>query len=213
MNTFNKKIYIFSALFIFIILPSLFVLLGDFPERTLLKNSISILIMLTFFIAIAQFYISRLNGSIKSFFKISKIIKLHKIIGYSILPILLIHPILVVVPRFFEVGVPPFEAFVRMITTIETLGVLLGIIAWILMLVLGLTSLFRDKLNISYKSWKVLHAILSLAFIVTASWHAIDLGRHMSTNIVILIISLSSIASILLLKVYLKDINKTEIRT
>ena len=70
------------------------------------------------------------------------------------------------------------------------------------MLVLGLTSIFKDKLNMSYKSWKILHGVLSIAFIIIASWHAIDIGRHMSLSMSLLIIVIVTIASVLLLKSY-----------
>jgi DMSO/TMAO reductase YedYZ heme-binding membrane subunit len=74
-------------------------------------------------------------------------------------------------PRFFEVGPSPLESFIKMITTFDSLGVILGIVLWILIFVLGATSLFRDKLNMSYKNWKLLHSLLSVAFIILATWH------------------------------------------
>ena len=198
-----KIIYAFLLSSILIALPILFFILGDLPHRTILKNIISIITIISFFILFAQFFLSKINTSIKEFSNFVKVVKIHKFIGYVVLPVLMIHPILIVVPRFFEVGVDPFESFIKMITTIDTLGVLLGIIAWILMLSLGITSMFRNKLNISYKSWKIFHGILSLTFIIIASWHAINMGRHMSLPMSILIVLLVLITIISVLKVYL----------
>ena len=198
-----KIIYAFLLSSILIALPILFFILGDLPHRTILKNIISIITIISFFILFAQFFLSKINTNISEFSNFAKVVKFHKFIGYIVLPVLMIHPILIVVPRFFEVGVDPFESFIKMITTIDTLGVLLGIIAWILMLSLGITSMFRNKLNISYKSWKNFHGILSLTFIIIASWHAINMGRHMSLPMSILIVLLVLITIISVLKVYL----------
>ena len=198
-----KTLYIFLATTILIGLPIIFFILGNLPQRTILKNSISIITIISFFILFGQFFLSKINESIKDIFNYAKVVKVHKRIGYVVLPILIIHPILVVVPRFFEVGASPSESFIKMITTLDSLGVILGIIAWILMLSLGLTSMFRNKLNISYKTWKVFHGVLSLFFIIFASWHAIEIGRHMNLAMSILIILLTLISTILIIKTYL----------
>ena len=208
MNLSIKSLYIFLATIFFLFLPILFFLLGENPQRTLLKDALSIITILAFFIVLGQFYLTRINEGIKDVFKIVKIIKIHKIIGYTVLPILFIHPFLIVVPRFFEVGANPFESFITMVSGFDTLGLTVGIIAWILMLALGLTSMFKDKLNMTYKSWKIFHGVLSLAFIGFASWHGIDMGRHMSLPMISLIILIALIASILLLKSYFFN-NKT----
>ena len=202
-----KSLYIFFSFLFFIALPLLFFTLGDFPKRDILKEFISIITILAFFMIIAQFYLSKLNDDVIKIFKTFKVIKIHKIIGYTILPILLLHPFLIVVPRFFEAGPKPLDSFILMITSFDNLGLFLGIVAWTLMLVLGLTSMFRNSLKMSYKAWKIFHGVLSLIFIVIASWHAIELGRHMSIPMISLIIVLVLIASILLLKNYF--FNKT----
>lgn len=204
----TKSLYIFISILIFMFLPILFFILGDFPKRTILKESISIVTILAFFMIIIQFYLSKLNEVIIKIFKTFEVIKIHKIIGYIVLPIILLHPFLIVIPRFFEVGPNPFDSFILMITKFDNLGLFLGIVAWVLMLVLGLTSIFRNRLKMSYKTWKIFHGILSLVFIVLASYHTIEMGRHMSLPMISLIIVLTLIASILLFKNYF--FNKTK---
>lgn len=197
-----KSLYILLLLTIFIFLPSIFFVFSEVPKRTILKDIISIVTILAFFIVLGQFYLSGINESLKNIFKEVKVIKIHKLIGYFVLPILLVHPLLIIVPRFFEVGPEPFDSFIKMITTLDSLSIIIGIIAWLLMLLLGFTSVFKYKLNMSYKSWKILHGLLSLAFIILASWHAIETGRHMSLAMSILIVLIVSVSSILLLKSY-----------
>lgn len=73
--------------------------------------------------------------------------------------VLLVHPFLIVVPRYYESGVDPTEAFFTITTTFNFVGIILGICAWFLMLILGATSLFRKTLllrqwpSINLKDW------------------------------------------------------------
>ena len=210
MNVNAKSFYLILFLSIFIVLPTILFIFVDIPSRTILKNILSIITILAFFIVLGQFFVSRINESIKTIFNASKLIKVHKILGYVVLPILLFHPILIVVPRFFEAGPDPFDSFIKMITTFDSLSIILGLIAWVLMLLLGLTAMLRNKLNIKYKSWKIFHGILSLIFIIFASYHAIETGRHMNLIMSIVVLFLTLFASLLLLKAYLFNKKKTE---
>ena len=210
MNTNTKFLHIVLYLAIFIILPSIFFILVQIPKRTILKDFLSIITVLAFFIVLGQFYLSRMNEELKDTFKAVEMIKVHKILGYIVLPILILHPFLIVVPRFFEASPNPFDSFIKMITTLDSLSIILGVIAWVLMMALGLTPIFRNKLNMTYKSWKILHGFLSVIFIIFVSWHAIETGRHMSIAMSILLILITSIASIEFLFYTNKKIIKNE---
>jgi len=173
------------------------------PWRTVLKDSISILAILSFFLMLGQFFLARSNKNILKEFKMSNVLKVHKFIGYVFVPILLVHPFLIVVPRYFESGVSPADAFLTLITTFDSLGVVLGMIAWGLMILIGITSLFRNKLPLSYKAWRVFHGILSISFIALATWHATNLGRHTNIPMSVLMITLAGMGILLLLKTYI----------
>ncbi|WP_096433713.1 ferric reductase-like transmembrane domain-containing protein [Labilibaculum antarcticum] len=198
-----KKINIIAAVFIFLGLPILFLGLGNYPARSILKEGISLLTIIAFCMMLAQFYLARSNKNILKDHKMSKVLKLHKYLGYVFVSILLIHPFLLVLPRYFESGVEPIDAFFTIITSLNSTGIVLGIIAWCLMLILGVSSIFRNRLGMNYKTWRVFHGILSIAFIATAAWHIIDLGRHIHSAMFIFIIVLSGIGIFLLLKTYL----------
>lgn len=131
-----------------------------------------------------------------------KVVSFHKIIGYIFIGVLLLHPFFIVFPRYFESGVEPGEALSTLLTTYTSTGVILGIMAWLLLLIIGLTPLFRNRLPKKYNSWRLLHGILSIIFIIVASWHAIELGRHTDIAMSIFIILLSGSGVLLLLKTY-----------
>ena len=188
-------------------IPLLIWALGNFPDRSLLKESISIMTILLFCQMIGLFFWSRANGYAAKTIKISQMIKFHKFIGYTCVVLMLFHPFFIVVPRFFESGVAPFDAFITIITTLNQ-GVVLGITAWCLMLTLGITSLIRKKLPMRYTTWRTFHGIVATILILTAAWHVIDLGRHSSIAMSILIILLTTGAILLLGKQYLLKILK-----
>ncbi len=207
MNTNIKTYHIIVAVFIFIILPVGLFEFGDFPSRSNLKEAISLVTILAFSLMLSQFFLARSNYDFVKFFKFSRVLSVHKLTGYSVVVFFLIHPFLIVLPRFFEAGVSPLDAFIQILTTFESLGVILGQISWGLIFLLGLTSIFRNKLfkgklKIKYKTWKIFHGLLSILFIVIASWHAIELGRHTDRVISTFIILLAITGSGLLVKQY-----------
>ncbi len=198
-----KKYNTIAAILLFIGLPILLLVTGEYPNRSVLKDGISYLTIISFCMLLAQFFLARSNKNTLKGHKMSKIIKLHKVIGYVFVSILIFHPFLIVLPRYFESGVDPIDAFMTIISTLDNTGIIMGIIAWCLMFIIGLTSLFRNKLGMNYKTWRTVHGILSIAFIILASWHVISLGRHSSNTMIIYILSVTGIGVLLLLKTYL----------
>jgi len=189
-------------------LPILLWFLGDYPMRTLFKDSIAVLTLLALCLLFVQFFISGINPTLLEKYRLKDIVKVHKYIGYAVIGFFILHPLFIVLPRFFEAGLLPQDALIKLLTTFETRGQIVGLVAYILMFVLGVTSLLRHKLGITYTTWKLLHGFLSLAFIILASWHAIDMGRHFDTALSIWTIILVSLTAIILLKNYGKVYNE-----
>lgn len=205
-----KLKYGLATLFIFIGIPLLILFCKGLPSRTLLKESISVLVVVSFFLIIGQFYLNRANKKFIKIYKMAKIIKLHKIIGYSVIAIFFVHPFLIVLPRFFEAGVNPSHALWLMITDFQSLGIIFGLIAWSVMLVLLLTSFYKDKLNMTYTSWRILHIFLSIFFLTAALWHVIDLGRNSNEIMIFFIFLLVFISALSLTKLYFFKNEKKE---
>lgn len=200
------RVYIESNFFIqsvlaFIGVPLLIWSLGTLPARSFLKEFLSVVTILAFFQMAGQFYWSRANRCGIKDLKTRLIINLHKAIGYTCVTVFLFHPFFLIVPRFLESGVEPVDALVTILTTFNQ-GVVLGMIAWCLILIIGITSLTRKKLPIKYKTWRTFHGILAIVFISIAAWHVIDLGRHSSPAMSILIGILAAGGVLLLLKTY-----------
>ena len=187
MDTYRKSPFVRTSILVFAGLPLLVLALGGFPERSLLKETLSVATILGFFLTIGMFFWSRGNAFAIGELKMRRTISVHKAIGYTCVSIMLLHPLFLVVPRFFEAGVSLDDAFVTIVTTFYT-GIVLGMLAWILLLTLGITALLRNRLPMTCNTWRRWHGILAVVFIAAAAWHAIDLGRHSSLAMTGLII-------------------------
>lgn len=181
----KTKSYIFklSALIItFIGVPLLIYFSGNFPKRNTLMETISIVTILGYSLLLSQFFTSRLNKSLVKKIRMINVLAIHKFIGYLFISILLLHPFFIIIPKFFDNAVSPSDAFIKLITTFSSTGVILGLIAYASMVVLLLTSYFRFKLHLKYKTWRNLHGYLTVLFIITATWHVINIGRHSNAS-------------------------------
>ncbi len=141
----HSYIFKLSALIItFIGAPLLLYFSGNFPKRTTLMETISIVTILGFSLLLSQFFTSRLNYKLMKQIRMVNVLVIHKFIGYFFISIILLHPFFIILPKFFDDGVTPTDAFVRLITTFSSTGVILGLIAYASMLILMVTaSLFQ----------------------------------------------------------------------
>lgn len=172
---------IITLILVFIGLPMAIYAFGDFPRRSVLKEAISVITIISFFVMLLQFYLSRFNKDLDKKVKKSKLINWHKVLGYVFVSVLLLHPFLIALPQYTNQGLTPWEAFGSLVGEWNSYGVSMGMIAWLLMFVIGLLSAFRNRLKMKYTSWRLLHGWMSLAFVVVAALHVISLGRHINT--------------------------------
>lgn len=196
----KNKIIKFLAIFVGI--PLILWAFGAYHRPTVFKEVLSLLTLVAFCLMIGQLFLTRNSRDTLQGVKMSKMVTVHKLIGYVFAGILLIHPVLIVLPRFFEAGVDPWDALITILTTFDSLGVVVGLIAWVSMVGLGVMAFFRNKLGFSYRTWRFIHGIISLLFISAASWHVINLGRHINTPLTVFIVFLTVGGALILLNNY-----------
>ena len=208
----GKKQYIFKLLknaIAFIAVPILLYYLGDFPKRnTTLMEVLSITTILAFTLLISQFFSTRSNRTLVKKIRMVNVLAIHKFIGYLFISILLLHPFFIIVPKFFDNGVTPSDAFIRLITTFSSTGIILGLIAYTSMLIILITSFFRFKLHLKYRTWRSLHGYFTMLFIITATWHVLNIGRHSNTSFAIYYVLIVASGIFYLLKTYLFKTSK-----
>ena len=181
----KKENYIFkltALILAFIGVPVLLYFQGDFPKRSFLMQTLSLITILGFTLLLSQFFTSRLNKKLVKKIRMVNVLAIHKFVGYAFITVLLLHPFFIIIPKFFDNGVTPTDAFLKLITTFSSLGVILGLIAYACIIILLVTSYFRFKLHLKYKTWRNLHGYLTLLFVITATWHVINIGRHSNTT-------------------------------
>jgi predicted ferric reductase len=193
---------VLKYLSIFIGLPLILWFLGDYHRDEILKEFLSVLTLLAFSLMIGQFFLNRFFRKNLLNMKMSKVVQIHKLLGYLFLGIIFLHPFFIVLPRYFEASLDVDEAFVTMLTTFDSTGIVLGICAWCLLVSLGLLAFFRNKLKISYRTWRMIHGIISILFISVACWHVIDLGRHIDLAISLFIVLMTSLGVLHIIKEY-----------
>ncbi|MEP3331052.1 ferric reductase-like transmembrane domain-containing protein [Sedimentitalea sp.] len=201
-----QRLTILAAIAVFVGGPLLFYALGDAPRRSLLKEAISIATLLAFAAMLAQFFMARSNRWLLSVFKPPQIQKVHKYIAYTAVVVILLHPALIVLPRALEGGIRPWDAFWTMISELGSLGIVLGLIAWVLLLVLTAMAYLRrpiiKRLPTHYKGWRYVHGGFAVSFAVLALWHSIALGRHTDIAMSALFLGLAAIGFAMLAKLY-----------
>lgn len=206
----NYIVKLISLVIIFIAVPITLYNLGDFPRRNLLMETISLITIIGFTLLLSQFFTTRINRKLVKKIRMVNVLKIHTIIGYLFILILLLHPIFIIVPKFFDNSVTPIDAFIRLITTFNSLGVILGLVAYVCMVILLITSFFRFKLKLTYRTWRSIHGYFTMLFIITATWHVIDLGRHSNTPFSIYYILMVASGIFYLLKTYLFKTSRNE---
>ena len=156
----DRRIYKMLPLFlVFIGIPLVLWFLSDFPERSLLMDSLSLLTILAFSLLLAQFFLARTNRELVKKVKMSNVLKIHKFIGYIFISVIMLHPFFIIVPKFLDNAVSPKDALIRLITTFDNIGLVLGLVAYTAMLVIMITSFFRFKLHLKYRTWRTLFDI------------------------------------------------------
>lgn len=210
LTKYNKLI---PAASLFIGLPLLLWALGDFPRKNLLKEFLSVLTILAFCFMLAQFYFTRHNRYFARGREFAMVVKIHRYIGYIFIGVLMLHPFFIVLPRFFEAGVDPVDAFVVMVTELDSIGVVLGLIAYGLMILIFLTTYFRNKFRLDYRLGRMFHGYLSVLFIIAAAWHVINIGRHSSTSFSVYIVLMAFSGVIHLFLTYYTEANMDRTKT
>ena len=200
----DRRIYKMLPLFlVFIGIPLALWFLSDFPERSLLMDSLSLLTILAFSLLLAQFFLARTNRELVKKVKMSNVLKIHKFIGYIFISVIMLHPFFIIVPKFLDNAVSPKDALIRLITTFDNIGLVLGLVAYTAMLVIMITSFFRFKLHLKYRTWRTFHAYLTSIFIGAAVWHVISLGRHSNTAFIMFYVIALASGMYYLLRTYL----------
>jgi predicted ferric reductase len=147
----------------------------DMQEKTAYAAFLSMLYTLAMMAFYIQFpLVSRLKR-IALFANINWSMSLHKKIGLWLGIIFLMHPVLIVAPRFM---VSFDDGMVSLMTTLKAPQMLTGIIAWVGLIVWVLLAVFRDRLKLRYEVWRFIHMLGFVVIAILATMHITTVGSH-----------------------------------
>ena len=99
----------------------------------------------------------------------------HKKMGQWIGFLILMHPVLILAPRFMMSFQDGMHSLISVITAPQMLTAL---IAWVGMIIWVLMAIFKDKLKFSYETWRLTHVLGFVAIAILATLHITSVGSH-----------------------------------
>lgn len=172
---FSKKAKLALGYFCLMSLPFLATFSLDMADKTTyatILTTVNVLAMMAFYM---QFpLVSRLK-SFSLFANIDWNVTHHKKIGLWLGIIFLLHPVLILAPRFMVSFNDGMHSLVSVITAPQMLT---GLIAWVGMILWILVAIFKNKLNISYETWRFTHMLGLVTIMILATLHITSVGSH-----------------------------------
>jgi predicted ferric reductase len=146
-------------------------MLSENVYRTIL-SVVNLIAMMAFFV---QF---PLAGRLKRFPLFANIdwgMTKHKQLGKYLGVFFFLHPLLILAPKLFV----SFDEFTfSVVNAVTSPQLLTGLVAWGVMLVWVLMSIYKDKLSISYETWRLCHVIGFVVIASLATLHVTTVGSH-----------------------------------
>ncbi|AWI80644.1 hypothetical protein CEW87_15470 [Parazoarcus communis] len=135
-------------------------------------SALNVIAMMAFFI---QFPLAGRLRNLSWFSNIDWSISTHKTIGKWLGIFFFLHPLLIVAPKALLSADDLMTSATSMITSPNTLT---GVIAWVAMAVWVLMAVFKNRLNIRYETWRLLHVCGFIAIATLAAFHITSVGSH-----------------------------------
>ena len=162
--------YLALLLFPIIVAQSLAML----PEGlyTTLLSAITLIAMMAFFV---QFPLAGRLKQVPLFANIDWSIAKHKQFGKYLGMFFFLHPVLILAPKILVSFDELITGFMSMLTSPQLLT---GLIAWLVMGLWVLMAIYKDKLQIRYETWRLLHVIGFVLIATLATLHITSVGSH-----------------------------------
>ncbi|MGB5444135.1 MAG: ferredoxin reductase family protein [Psychromonas sp.] len=172
---FGKRPILSIAYLSLLIIPFFFSQMLSMDTKTVYANILTVINMLAMMAFFVQFPLGSRLKQIPFFANIDWNIERHKKIGKWLGFIFLLHPVFILAPRFLVSANDGMTSLIEVLTAPQMLT---GIIAWVLLIVWVLLSIYKDKLPISYETWRLTHLLGFVAIIILATLHITSVGSH-----------------------------------
>ncbi|MGX9416913.1 ferredoxin reductase family protein [Vibrio sp. WJH972] len=169
----HKKLLALYA--ILLVIPFLVTLSLDMDGKGFYLSAISIfnvIFMMAFFV---QFPLGSRVKQISLFANIDWSMSKHKKIGQWIGIFFFLHPLFILAPKFFQSVDDGIRSVIEIVVAPQMLT---GLIAWVAMILWVLTAVFKNRLRMSYETWRLTHLVGFVVIAVLATLHITTVGSH-----------------------------------
>jgi predicted ferric reductase len=170
--TFRQLLMAYIAL---TLLPYLWSLAQGLEVRGPYQLLLTMLNIAMFAALLAQYPLSGRIAAVTRIAGVDNGMHLHRKAGEIVGLFFLLHPLLIVAPRFF---IAPQKASADLWSSITTGEASTGAFAWSIMTVFVLMSMYREKLKLGYEAWRISHGVALAAVAILGTDHAVSVGRH-----------------------------------
>ncbi len=170
--SFGQMLAVYS---IAIVLPFTVALSEGIDTRWWFPEIVSLLNVTGMAALMAQFFLASRLAGIADRAGIDNSIHLHRKVGEYLALFFLLHPLLILLPR---VWIAPEQFWQDLWSTFTAPRAKTGVYAWGLLIGWVLMAKYKERLKISYDTWRVIHGVGLSAVAILAMLHVITVGRH-----------------------------------
>ncbi|MDJ0950552.1 MAG: ferredoxin reductase family protein [Alphaproteobacteria bacterium] len=145
------------------------------PPRGFWDELSSALAIVAFAMLLMEFVLSGRFRTASGRIGIDLTMRFHQLIARSLAAFILIHPFLYTTPLDRAL---PWDASGQLTLGLDAASIATGVIGWLLLGLLIVTGIARDKLPYRYETWRVSHGLGAAAIAIAGTHHAIDAGRY-----------------------------------
>lgn len=159
-----------------LVLPVVAAWLQDLPPRAWRDDLSSGLAMCAFAGILAEFVLSGRFRVISSHLGIDTTMRVHQLMARVLTVFVLVHPVLYVTrgPAYPM----PWDTTRQLSLDFGLIAVSTGLVAWLALLALVLTGIFRNQQGASYEAWRASHGLGAAIVALFGTLHTLEAGRY-----------------------------------
>jgi predicted ferric reductase len=171
-----SPVILFPLYLIVTFAPLVFAWLQGLPARPVQDELATGLGMVAFSILLSEFVLSGRFKVISARMGMDVTMRVHQLAARAALLFVLVHPFLYATPLLNHPR--PWDGTGQLTLGLDVNTALTGITGWVLVLIIVLTSIWRDQLPFRYETWRLLHGIGAVVTAVAVTHHTLAAGRY-----------------------------------
>ncbi len=170
--TFGRLLIVYLVI---VLLPYLWSLTQGLAWRGVYPGMVTLLNLGGFAAFLAQYPLSGRVESVTRRAGIDHGMWLHRRVGELLAVYFLLHPFLIVLPRYV---LAPERASADIWTALAAAESTTGLYAWAIMIAWVLMARYRNRLGLGYEAWRISHGLGLVLVAILATHHVVTVGRH-----------------------------------